>query len=308
MDTFMDKLAQRFTAQEMIKANAMAEVEEMNRLKAQVEEYTHCLNRMQQVCAEMEQTVETAKGKVDAAQFHADELKAQLLDIRQEMQNTGGREESGWDSGLTDQLESIKSAQETQIEGMRNAQSAQSAQIEELRSLVDGRLDEIRNIQDAQLNSVRDLQTNQMEGLKGLQDAQLDTLRNSVEDELDSIRSMIKVQIGNLKNGQDGQLDSVRAELDRQNANLDLQMADIKNNLDTQLGGLNDFVHKECVKVYRNVQAVVGEENNKQSENLDFTLKPMSKQIKKVFTVSIAALVCSVIGIVMQVLSMLHIL
>ena len=33
MDTFMDKLAQKLTAQEMIKANMAADAEEMNRLK-----------------------------------------------------------------------------------------------------------------------------------------------------------------------------------------------------------------------------------------------------------------------------------
>jgi len=56
MDTsFMDKLAQKFTAQEMIKANTAAETEELDRLKAQVEQYTACLNRLQEVCGEAEQ-------------------------------------------------------------------------------------------------------------------------------------------------------------------------------------------------------------------------------------------------------------
>ena len=371
MDTFMDKLSQRFTAQEMIKANSMAEVEEMNKLRAQVEEYTHCLNRMQQVCAEMEQTAEMAKGKVDAAQFHADELKAQLMYIRQEMQNAGSREETGSDTVLAQQLENMISSQSAQLEGIRSSQaeqfesirslqsaqlesirslqseqfenmrssqteqlesmissqsvqlesmrssqteqlesirSSQLAQLEELRSMLDNQLYEIKSVQNAQLDSVRELKTNQLDGLKGLQDAQFDSMRAAVEDHLDSIRSMIKAQISSLKSGQDGQLGDVRAELERQSANLDLQMAEIKTNLETQLSGSNEFVHKECVKVYRNVQAVVGEENNKQSENLDFTLKPMSKQIKKLFTISVAALVCSAAGIVLQILSMLKIL
>ncbi len=38
MDTFMDKLAQRLTAQEMIRANTAAEVEELNGLRNQVRE------------------------------------------------------------------------------------------------------------------------------------------------------------------------------------------------------------------------------------------------------------------------------
>ena len=39
MDTFMDKIAQKFNAQEMIKANAEAEEKELKRLKAQLSEY-----------------------------------------------------------------------------------------------------------------------------------------------------------------------------------------------------------------------------------------------------------------------------
>ena len=36
MDMFMDKLAQKLTAQEIIKANTAAETEELNRLRDQI--------------------------------------------------------------------------------------------------------------------------------------------------------------------------------------------------------------------------------------------------------------------------------
>ncbi len=39
MDNFMDKLAQKFNAQEMIKANSQAEAAEMKKLQLQVAEY-----------------------------------------------------------------------------------------------------------------------------------------------------------------------------------------------------------------------------------------------------------------------------
>ena len=39
MDNFTDKLAQRLSAQEMIKANAQAEANEMRRLQEQVAQY-----------------------------------------------------------------------------------------------------------------------------------------------------------------------------------------------------------------------------------------------------------------------------
>ena len=42
MDTFMDNLAQRLSAQEMISANTAAEAEELNQLKVQVKDYDEC--------------------------------------------------------------------------------------------------------------------------------------------------------------------------------------------------------------------------------------------------------------------------
>ena len=53
MDTFMDKLAQKLNAQEMIEANSAADAEEMDQLKNQLREYDECLAQMQQVNKEL---------------------------------------------------------------------------------------------------------------------------------------------------------------------------------------------------------------------------------------------------------------
>ena len=49
MDNFMDKLAQKISAQEMIKANSQAEAEEMQRLQMQVSEYEKILQEMRKL-------------------------------------------------------------------------------------------------------------------------------------------------------------------------------------------------------------------------------------------------------------------
>ena len=46
MDNFMDKLAQKFNAQEMIRANAQAEASELKRLQEQVATYEAILQDM----------------------------------------------------------------------------------------------------------------------------------------------------------------------------------------------------------------------------------------------------------------------
>lgn len=49
MDNFMDKLAQKFNAQEMIKANSQAEAAEMKKLQLQVAEYEKILQEMRKL-------------------------------------------------------------------------------------------------------------------------------------------------------------------------------------------------------------------------------------------------------------------
>lgn len=49
MDSFMDKIAQKFTAQDMIKANSAAEEKEMKRLRMQVAEYDERLQEMRKL-------------------------------------------------------------------------------------------------------------------------------------------------------------------------------------------------------------------------------------------------------------------
>ena len=49
MDNFMDKLAQKFNAQELIKANSQAEAEEMKKLQLQVAEYERILQEIRRL-------------------------------------------------------------------------------------------------------------------------------------------------------------------------------------------------------------------------------------------------------------------
>lgn len=318
MDTFMDKLAQKFTAQELIKANSLAETEEMNRLKVQVEEYTGCLNRMKQICVEMEQAVETAKDKMDTAQLNTDELRDQLLEIWQTMQTSAN--ENGTESVdsalLAEQMEEMRTAQLAQMEALRNElderiaviKESQADQMESLRSMQSEHMESIRGMQQAQMDSINGLKDAQVDGIKGLQDAQFENVRNSLEDQLDNMRSMVKAQINNLKSNQDGQIDGLKGALDKQNETLETTLGEMKENLESQLSGSNDFVHRECVKVYRNVQAAMGEENNKQIENLDYTLRPMSRRIIRTQKLAIAAVILSGISAVIQLLGVMGIL
>ena len=190
MDTFMDKLAQKLNAQEMIKANSAADAEEMDQLKSQLREYDECLAQMQQVNKE---------------------LKA----INQEMEKLMSETIAPEVTKLSD-------------EGVAALQKQQQENTEKLEAL----------------------------------------------------------------------------ELQQSTEVLD----ELQKHVDEKLSTTEENVHKECVKVYRNVQAVVVEENEKQTEAIAAKVKEnLGGKLNGVLGVSIAAVVLTVADIVLHVLSILHI-
>lgn len=172
MDTFMDKLAQKLTAQEMIKANMAADAEEMSKLREKTREYAECLEQMQKL-------VETGVDRINETQ------------------------------------------QTTQAQVNAEVQAA----LEKL-------------------------------------DEQLAAQAGLIEEE--------------------------------------------KKELCGKLDVTGENVHKECVKVYRNVQAVVVDENGKQTENISGAINGLRGRLNAILGFSIAAFIFSVAGIVLQVLNLLN--
>ena len=86
------------------------------------------------------------------------------------------------------------------------------------------------------------------------------------------------------------------------------ELEELRKHLDEKLDGSDENVHKECVKVYRNVQAAVVEENEKQTEAIAGKIKEsLNGKLNGVPGVSIAALLVAAADIVLHVLSILHI-
>ena len=215
MDSFMDKLAQKLTAQEMIKANSAADAEEMKKLKGQIQEYREILDRMQQL--------------------------------------------------VTDSVEKIENAK---VDG------------NEINRLVDESIAKINRIQVASQDN------------EGLQKT-LEQLKQSVE-----------LKVNRLNENLDQMDASVELKLDSMGENWNR----LEQAIDGKMVAVGDSVHKECVKVYRNVQAVVVEENGKQTENVVAAVKELKGKLSAVFGLSLAALIVSVLGIVFQVLVYLHVI
>ena len=78
MDNFMDKLAQKFNAQEMIKANSQAEAAEMKKLQLQVAEYEKILQEMRKLNYKNAELTEKISDSADSV-IHGKRRKSSLL-------------------------------------------------------------------------------------------------------------------------------------------------------------------------------------------------------------------------------------
>lgn len=205
MDNFMDKLAQKVSAQEIIKANSQAEAAEMKRLQMQVAEYEKILQEMRKL-------------------------------------NYKNAE-------LSDKMEAMIGDNAGKIEGMK----------EDEHKLVTA----LRDLTDEQTrNREAELEKRESENL---------------EREL--------------------------AETEKYKS----QMQDISALLEKKFANSDDFVHKENVKVYRNVQAVVVDEVKRQAEEAQTQYQKLDTKVNRVMIFSILSMAASIISILLMIINMLNI-
>ncbi len=226
MDIFMDKLAQKINAQEIIKANTTAEIQELNALRSRVAEYNECLEKLQKLIDENAAGIKGVSGEAAAEMKRL--VDESIVRIKAIQQDASGLEKLG-----------------EQLGGV-------SGQVNKL---------------GEQLGGVS---------------TQLGETKGEIADRLERL--------------------SLRLE--------EKSEEDIGAGLEEKFSAAEENVHKECVKVYRNVQAVVMEESGKQSEALAETsgkVNAMKGRLGLVLGISVVALVFSLAGAVLQLLDLLGI-
>lgn len=224
MDMFMDKLAQKLNAQEIIKANTAADTEELNRLKNQVAQYNECLDKLRKL--------------------------------------------------IDESTEEMKGASQESAAGIGRLLEESLAKIREIRQ-------ESTDAADDKVNGLAESVNTHFDSLNGQLDAvnlNLDNVTNAVSEIRDRMAS---------------------AQENKKDDGLEERFASVEEN-----------VHKECVKVYRNVQAVVVEESGKQAKALEEITEKVNSfngKLGAVLGISIAALVFALAGTALQVLNALGI-
>lgn len=232
MDMFMDKLAQRLNAQEIIKANTAADTEELNRLKNQLAQYEECLSKLRQLVDEGGEGLRVLS-KESAAEISR--LAEESISRMQQLQT---------DTTVADGI----SALAERLDNMSTALDGVNAGIEKL-DQVSGQVD-------------------------------------AVNGRLDGVQEAVSAKVDQLLSGMENKAD---------------------NGLEERLVALDENVHKECVKVYRNVQAVIVEEGEKQTKALseiEGKVNSFRGKLSAVLGISIAALVFSIAGVVLSFLQL----
>ncbi len=201
MDNFMDKLAQKFNAQEMIKANSQAEAAEMKKLQLQVAEYEKILQEMRKL-----------------------------------------------------------------------------------------------NYKNAEL-------TEKIDGLVGENAGKLQGLQEDEQKLLNLLRDLTEEQTRNREE------EFSRKEEEKQEAvaGAQIQSKEIVSRTQELFARSEDFVHKENVKVYRNVQAVIVEELKKQTDTLCQENDRLASRMNVVMAFSLITMLLAVASLIVQILTGLNI-
>lgn len=140
--------------------------------------------------------------------------------------------------------------------------------------------------------------------------ARMEQMQKQIKAYDEAMQEMRRVNIKtseNLENMRDllsqcvEKLESVKAE-DESDADAGKQLAEIKALLEERLTQTENFVHKENVKVYRNVQAAFTEELEKQAQNQQSLAAGESKVT---FRLSVAILIAVAANIVINLIPLI---
>lgn len=327
MDSFMDKITQRFTAQDMIKANSAAEEKEMERLRKQVAEYDERLNELRRLNQENLATADQLRRLVAQGQEQDSLFTTTVHTIESPGTETLSRDIQELRQALSSQMQDMRELQEVLenqqdgMQGVRQLLTGQTQDMRELQESIDGQAQSIQALRQlvgqpqAQNQNNEELQqvlqqalsrqTGDISELKEAAEQQaesLQTLRQVLSAQSQNLMQEIRQTLAEKPEPQENQgLQGIQGLMEQQTQSVQK----LQEMLSAQNGRLNeiserlmDHIHKEDVKVYRNVQAVVGEENKAMANALGEKFKGM----KPLLLVTLAA---SIANIAMWVLSIM---
>jgi hypothetical protein len=354
MDNFTDKLAQKLSAQEMIKANAQAEANEMRRLQEQVAQYEAILQDMRKLNYKNSELTDKINALVDESinkvqTSHAEGEEGENAEVSKQLSEeiiTAIDEAlSNFDSNFGSALnESVNNTLLVPVGEMKQEVSGSVADIKQIAEDFKGSADDIRYASDLVRSSADDLKSS------------ADAMNSSIEGIISSSEE-IKNTTAELKNSNDELKTSVKTSVDnallairRENREIADHLEYIRSGIETinrpseeeemlkreeeerklfeeqqkeearlikeeedkralqeMFKQSDDFVHKENVKVYRNVQAVVVDEFKNQTEGLTKHNRELYAKLKSTKIAVTIAIILGALNLVLSALAVFNI-
>lgn len=112
MDNFIDKLAQKFTAGEVIRANSVAEEREWKRLKEQVAEYEKCLQELRRMQMRNTQTAQNLQELMEESKKSFHKITQESLLKIKEVQGTATQQDAEMKNSLITAKEAVVGVEE----------------------------------------------------------------------------------------------------------------------------------------------------------------------------------------------------
>lgn len=340
MDNFIDKIAHRFTAQEVIKANSAAEAAELNRLKEQMDKYNACVEQMEVLTNEMKEIESRLGNMLDATQnlpqngpdggyleeFLEDNFSEQvaaLIEGSKTQMDTVARESMMQVDVVTKeslnqvgtvtreglaQMDTLAKENMAQMgsltrEGLAQMDGMAKEGLAQMDSLAKGSLAHVDNVVQESLTKVDAIAKDSLAQVDALTKESVAQVNSVANESIAKLENMQSESMSKMENFQQRSIEKLESF---QQKSLDLDA--IGEVVSARGDKIDESVHKECVKVYRNVQAVVNEETNRTMESMQGGFKSFTDKLKLVMIISGAAAGLSAVAVVLQVLGMLNII
>ncbi|MBR4581830.1 MAG: hypothetical protein IKO32_11420 [Lachnospiraceae bacterium] len=282
MDNFVDKLSQKINAQEMIRANAQAEASELQRLQEQVAQYEAILQDMRKL------------------NYRNTELTDKINIL------------------VDESMQKVQSAQESSLnESVSNTLMVPVDQMTKSSLMVSDSVSEVRQIAEDVKESVEEVRSSSEElktSVKASVDNAILTMRREnreIADHLEYIRSTVDSMKNPGEEDEERKAEEEKKRLEEEKIKEEARLAkeeEDKKALEDMFKQSDEFVHKENVKVYRNVQAVVVDEFKNQTEGLTKHNRELYEKMKSIRVFVIIAIALGVANVILTVLKILGIL
>lgn len=330
MDNFMDKLAKRFNAGELIQANGEAEARENQRLKEQMDEYDKIIQEVRrlnlktiEVSEQISQMAACSIEQIESYEAVApvvdngesiDEVKESLGLIRENLFSMEQRilQTFADRDDYDDQDEFIRLSRKID-ESAGTVSDKLDASAGEIKKLLQDSVYRLEASVSQAEDSIRRIEASVSRVELGN-----DTNQRMVEGAIRNLEQMIAEKLDKPADGEDEKTEAIRVALEQQTQaqqesakQIKEMIVNVRLYLDDVQKHIEDYVHREDVKVYRNVQAAVGEQLSLKARDINDHMDQLEKELNKnkgMKAMVILAVILSGASVVLQVLQLLGII